>query len=153
MLTYEQAITLFTYENGKLLWRIPGPKRNIGKPAGHTDSTGYTRIMIAGKMYLAHRIIWLMHKGEWPKQTLDHIDGNQANNKIENLRDISHSGNMRTAITKKDNKTCSRGISFNPRQTNRPYSLRLQGNYLGSFSTIEEAQKAKEEYVKAHTYS
>lgn len=153
MLTYEQAITLFTYEDGKLLWNVPGPKRNIGQPAGHTDHKGYTRIMVAGKMYLAHRIIWLIHNKEWPKYTLDHINGDTRNNRIENLRDVSHSANMRSAIAKKDNKTHCRGISFNPRQTNNPYSLRLQGKYLGSFSSIEAAQKAKEDYDKAHPYS
>lgn len=153
MLTYEQAITLFTYAEGVLLWRVPGPKRNIGRPAGHTDRTGYTRIMIAGKMYLAHRIVWLIHYKAWPEKTLDHINGDPRDNRIENLRDISHSSNMRAGIAKKDNNTHSRGISFNSRQSNNPYSLRLQGKYLGSFPTIEAAQKAKENYDKTHPYT
>ena len=151
MLTFEEATKLFRYSDGHLYWAIPGPKRNINAMAGHTDRSGYTRIMIAGKMYLAHRIIWLIHNGSWPCQSIDHIDGDTRNNRIENLRDVSHSSNMRTAVAKHDNKTGTRGISYDPRVGS--YILRLQGKYLGSFSSLTEANKAREAYVKANPYS
>lgn len=91
---YEKFSELLRYDNGQLFWRKCKPGRQISKPAGHADRHGYRRIMLDYKMYLAHRIIWLLHYKEWPKGFIDHIDGNPRNNKLENLRDVSHSENM-----------------------------------------------------------
>lgn len=87
----------FRYDpnTGHLYWKKGKDGRQLHKPAGHADRTGYRRVMINYKMYLAHRLIWLLHYGEWPKQHIDHIDGNPGNNRLENLRDVSRSVNLR----------------------------------------------------------
>lgn len=38
---------------------------------------------------LGHRIGWYLHYGNLPKNYIDHIDGDRANNKIDNLRDVT----------------------------------------------------------------
>jgi hypothetical protein len=36
-----------------------------------------------------HILAWALYYGEWPKQTIDHINGIRGDNRIENLRDVS----------------------------------------------------------------
>lgn len=94
MSDYEKFSELLKYDDGQLFWRQCKPGRQIGKPAGHADRHGYRRVMLDYKMYLAHRIVWLLHHKEWPQNHIDHIDGNPRNNRIENLRDVSRSTNL-----------------------------------------------------------
>ena len=145
MSDYEKFSALLRYdkETGKLFWRQSKMGRQIFKPAGHKDKTGYTRIMIDYKMYLAHRIIWLLSYKEWPKEHLDHIDRNPDNNKLENLRDVGRSMNMRNAKARKDNCQGHRGISLNP---NGRYYVRLQGKYIGSSYFLDKAIKMRDNY-------
>ena len=52
----------------------------------------YLVIRIGGSNYLVHRLIWVMTYGETIKE-VDHINGNGADNRLENLRDGSHGEN------------------------------------------------------------
>lgn len=49
--------------------------------------------MVRKREYLAHRVIWLMHYGQWPTDLIDHRDLDKSNNKIENLRECNTSEN------------------------------------------------------------
>ena len=70
------------------------------KVAGERHHSGYVRlnITIGGKRYrcAAHRAAWLLHYGAPPPLDLmiDHIDGDRANNAINNLRLASPKDNV-----------------------------------------------------------
>jgi len=74
-----------------------------GKIAGSPleDNGGYRYLCLSkdGKPYslLAHRIVWGLHYGEFAPEdrVIDHIDGNPDNNRISNLRVVSHSENQK----------------------------------------------------------
>jgi hypothetical protein len=69
-----------------------------GKMAGRA-SKGYREVAIQyGERRLrlsAHRIIWMFHKGAWPEHSIDHINRDRGDNRIENLRDVPHEVNSR----------------------------------------------------------
>ncbi len=74
------------------LWRrmIRGGKKLAAKQYGAKD---YFIVPYKGKHYLAHRLIWAIHYGVEPTGLLDHINGKAWDNRIENLREVSHSQN------------------------------------------------------------
>jgi hypothetical protein len=94
---------LFIYKNGKLYWKhkaILG-RMKAGERAGYVNSDGYRKVGINGISYHEHRLVWRMHhpKGKMPF-VLDHIDGERANNRIENLRSVTLSENQQNRHTR-----------------------------------------------------
>lgn len=63
------------------------------------NNKGYGVIHAEGKLRLAHRAAWLAHYGEWPTKGLvvDHICENKACIRIEHLRLLTNSENIRRA--------------------------------------------------------
>lgn len=123
------------YENGLLR------KKNSKLIYGSLTTDGYIRVNIQGKRYKAHRIIWEMFNGKIPESmVIDHIDGNKANNMIENLRLATQSQNQAnkvgTGSWPKGVKVCANGkFQARVRQHGKTY-------HLGTFSTVEEASAA-----------
>ena len=67
-----------------------------GKKAGHINQKGYVSIKLFKKKYQAHRLVWIMHNGDIPEElTIDHIDNNKVNNKIQNLQILTRSDNAK----------------------------------------------------------
>lgn len=143
-LTQARVRELFDYrEDGSLVARTPRHCVPVGKVltgSPHTD--GYRTISIDRKLYLFHRVIFLWHKGFLPKY-LDHVDRDKANNRIENLREASHSQNManRAAF---GNKTGYKGVTWKPKLGKFEANIRVDRKpiFLGSFATASEAHAA-----------
>src|SRR5512135_183213 len=95
MICLDEARKLISYDcdTGLITWKVSRGKAKSGDIAGYVNGEGYICIKIKGKMYLAHRLAWLMNYGEWPNGIIDHIDHNKQNNSLENLRDVSFSIN------------------------------------------------------------
>ena len=45
-----------------------------------------------------HKIVWAWHHGRFPTLQIDHINGNGMDNRIENLREVTQSVNMRNMV-------------------------------------------------------
>lgn len=59
---------------------------------------GYYIIGYDGKLWYAHRIIWLLFNGRIPESmVINHIDCNPSNNKIENLELVTKKTNNRSS--------------------------------------------------------
>ena len=69
-------------ERGGFVRKQQGGDR-YGKIAGNTK--GRRRIKFKGSKYSTAKLVWFFHKGEW-RDDLAHIDGNQENCAIENLK-------------------------------------------------------------------
>lgn len=148
--TQEQLKTLFSYDPAKgTFTRIQARRGSkVGEIAGSVGSSGYLQVRVDGKLYLAARLGWLYVNGCWPKQFLDHIDGDRLNNRIENLREASPTENSRNAKIRKDNTTGFKGVSLFKRSGRYAAVICDQGknHFLGHFNTPEEAGAA---YVNA----
>lgn len=85
---------LFYFDNyDERIWKSWNSKF-AGKRAFTAPIGGYYQGQIFGKLYYAHRIIWTMFTEDWPENEIDHIDRNGFNNRISNLRDVTHQVNM-----------------------------------------------------------
>lgn len=90
-----QVREMFDYDpiSGLLIKKKFSNRRGAG-PVFTTNSLGYVTVFINGKIYGAHRIIWLHQKGYLPKQ-IDHINRCKADNRMCNLREVTSSQNQR----------------------------------------------------------
>lgn len=89
---------------------------------------------------MAHRLAWLYMTGEWPRQEIDHIDGDRANNKWLNLRDVDHATNMQNRrVAQSNNVGGFLGVSRRAESIHIAY---VGTKYIGSFRTPEEAHAA-----------
>jgi hypothetical protein len=81
-----------------LRWNENAPrgKRRLGNPAGYLGHSGYFEVEILKLKMMAHRIVWILCKGNIPDgMTIDHSNGNRSDNRIENLQLMSYSANNR----------------------------------------------------------
>lgn len=113
-MTQDELKSLVYYrEDGNLVWRKREGQnrfdRNFnsrfeGKEVGSLSSMGYLETAVKQERFLVHRLIFLYHHGYLP-EFVDHKDGNPLNNKIDNLREATHEGNMQNTGKKKNNKS------------------------------------------------
>lgn len=120
-------------------------RKSIG---GKPQSNGYRYIVVGShKMRpLYHRVVWALANGAIPPgMEIDHIDGNRDNNRIENLRMVTCSGNNENRRTPQtNNKLQLLGASLERRTGRYVATIRHDGKkvHIGTFSTPEEAHCA-----------
>lgn len=155
-LTQEELKVYLNYdkETGVFTW-----KKNVannvksGSVAGCIGSRGYIEIGFRKKQHKAHRLAWLYVYGFYPKDKIDHINGNRSDNRVCNLREANHMQNMQNQKRPQSkNKTGYLGVSTHG--INQRYkkiyrsSIMVNGyrKFLGSYETAELAHEA---YLKA----
>lgn len=115
-----------------------------GRIAGQVAKRdGRRRVTIRCRSYLCYRVIWLMVNGKWPDGDIDHIDGNQANDAIANLRDVPHAVNLQNQRrARADNASGYLGVT--PHKGKWRASIRVDGKLrsLGRYATPELAHTA-----------
>lgn len=82
--------------------------------AGNLDDTGYYRVMLKGKNYKVHRIIWVLFYKKL-EQCIDHINGIKTDNRINNLRNVSQALNCKNSGLKKNNTSGITGVCLHSR--------------------------------------
>lgn len=157
-LTLERLKYLVSYDPDSGIFTGQKGINSRGRPIGGIEcgslakrrSDKYYRVMsIDNVRYLSHRLAWLYSFGEFPKNEIDHIDGDSLNNKINNLRDVTrieNSQNIRKASS--NNKTGYLGV-FLHKETGKYRSTIMTNRKrvsLGLFTNPEEASIA---YINA----
>jgi HNH endonuclease/AP2 domain len=144
MITQERLKELVSYnpDTGKFTRII---KRTNGKSNGWPDKNGYLYLMVDGKNYAYHRLIWLYVHGKFPNNEIDHINGNKADNRIANLRDVTRTQNMQNEIkVRKSSSSGFMGVRFRKDRNTWTATIRVNGKQkrLGVFATPQEAEAA-----------
>ena len=142
---------LFSYDDGKLIWRVSLSKRvKPGDHAGYCHKrNSYRELMVQRKRYAEHRCVWVWHNGAIPDGlVVDHINNDRTDNRIENLRLLTTRQNKsRRGKVKPDQQGLPTCIS----KARRQYYVRISRNgkqhYLGGHKTLEEAIAVKDAFL------
>lgn len=65
----------------------------VRKDVGSMNEDGYIRLWCHKKLRMKHRLIWFLAYGEIPDE-IDHINGDRADNSLDNLRSVSRQENL-----------------------------------------------------------
>lgn len=137
-------------DTGILTWKIRTSNRAfIGREAGSPDGQGYRILMLDKCLLRTHRVAFAHYHGYWPKGFIDHINCDQSDNRISNLRDVSNAENLQNNWAPQRNSTTGfRGVA----KTKYPgvYAAEISVNKvrhrLGTFRSPEAAHAA---YIEA----
>jgi HNH endonuclease/AP2 domain len=115
-------------------------------------SNGYVAGRPQGKRKMSMHLYLFNKYNTDVHDAIDHINQNKLDNRRENLRGNSHSGNSHNAFKKQDGKTSQyKGVRFTKGRWRSEITKDKKYYYIGSFSTQKEAaiaynNKAKELY-------
>lgn len=104
---------------------------------------GYLTGAILGRGYKAHRVVFALANGRWPRGYVDHIDGDRRNNRPCNLRDATRVENAlnRGAL---GGASTHCGVHWSRQNNKWQADIHVDGKrkYLGRFVSETEAAKA-----------
>jgi len=140
------------FDDGIVVWKkSPHPTIKAGTPAGRSSVRNHKQIMIKGRAYGYHRIVYYLAYGvDSVGWEIDHINGDPSDNRPENLRLADESQNKWNTGCQKRCKSGLRGIRARFWGASTRWEARYRGKYIGSFATKEEAIAAWEKVVKPH---
>ena len=151
MLTQENVRELFDYdpETGIFtrLVRVSGAK-GVGSVVGCRNGDGYLRVRIKGPLYFLHRLAFLYMNGYLPENQVDHKNGVVADNRWENLREVSRSCNMQNQRLSNANNSGYTGVSWDKRDEKWHAQIKINKKtiHLGLYKTATEAAIARVKY-------
>ena len=126
------------------------PSAKAGSLAGSKNERGYVVARVDNRNYRLHRLAWLWMTGAWPKEEIDHINGDRSDNRWCNLREATHSENMRNKGIHPLNTTGVKGVIWH-RETSRwkvQIKIDRRSIFLGYFDDLSDARIARENAEK-----
>ena len=146
-ITHEMALKAIRYipKTGEF-YRLSADGRQAEKPAGWFGNHEYRVISILGVQVLAHRLAWFYINGVWPTKEIDHVNRIRADNRWENLREVSHRENSENVSPMKSckQKTTLIGANWDKSTGNWKACICVKGKHihLGRFPTDVAAHQA-----------
>jgi hypothetical protein len=135
----------FEYKDGHLFYRQSTGNARQGRQAGTISTSGYIHIMINGRLYHEHTLIFFLHYGYFAKE-IDHIDHNKINNHIENIREVNRSQNRANSKKRKGCSSKFKGVFRHCDSCKKPWRSQIEinghQNRLGDFAIEEDAARA-----------
>ena len=160
-ITQELALKYLEYDNATgYLFRKYKYHNNVVagrracRPSNHLNQH-HLVVHVCGHDYPAHRIIWLMVKGSFPKQHIDHIDHDETNNIFSNLREVSQAENNKNNSKRSDNTSGVVGVWIN-NSPKKKYVAEIKDanskKICKTFYTLEEAAKQRKIWEEEFGY-
>ena len=147
MVSVEQILSKFIYKNDDLYHR-ESTSRGIkaGDLAGWSDPLGYRIVLIDGKRYFVHRLIYQINTGECP-DTVDHRNNIPSDNRMCNLRACTQTENMWNTRMKRNNTSGVKGVSWHKQRQKWTVRISVNGTYrsFGLHDDLEFAELVADE--------
>ena len=156
-----RALMGYDHETGALTWRCRPESmfqtrracsvwnaRYAGKPAlDCDDGRGYRHGRVFRRALFAHRAAWMIFYGQVAPERIDHINGDPADNRIENLRSVTNAENGQNCKISAANSTGVTGVCWAKRQRKYLAYIGSMGTrqYLGTFANIADAVSARKQ--------
>lgn len=110
----------------------------VGGPAKHNKQ--YWVVGFNSQPYYFSRVCWAIYHGVSPSGQIDHVNGDRADNRIENLRECSHHQNQ---FNKKGrSKRFMKGVSLDNYGYRAKISFSGKSIHIGRFVTEHDAHEA-----------
>lgn len=151
----ERPRSHFKTERGFNTFNAQKAGRVAGCNSLHGDAL-YSKVRLNKKLYLGHRLVWIMHHGEIPEgMEIDHIDHNGINNKIDNLRLVDSCGNKTNRTMVSSNTSGCMGVYLNKKINKWIAEIVVNKQYYGLGSYVNKAdavaaRKEAEVHFKFH---
>lgn len=129
---------------GKIFWKKKIAKKTVvGDEAGSCRALGYRQVQLLGVPYLTHRVIFAMVHGFCPDE-IDHVNGNPADNRPENLRPATRSQQNMNRATQTNNTSGQKGVYWFKAKGYWHARIKVNGKNicLGYFRDIKAAVEA-----------
>lgn len=142
---YARSQLAYDPETGALTWKVwqGGGAPKVGAPAGcRSTQTGYLLVRLKSRLCVAHRVIWLMQTGEWPKAYVDHRDTDRTNNRWANLREASKRQNGWNRGKPRTNTSGYKGVYLNRGRWHAQITIDGRVTFLGNYDTPAEGHAA-----------
>lgn len=115
------------YEDGRIE-RLHKYHKNWTEVKG-SNVNGYLKLTIEGKKYSCHRIIYKAFNPEWDLTLeIDHINRDTKDNRLENLRLVTHQQNQFNKNAK----------GYTRQQNGFQAQIMINGKYLSKYFTTED---------------
>jgi len=117
---------------------------------------GYVKLGFGPKKHYEHRLVWIWHNGKIEDGLfIDHIDGDRANNRIENLRLATKGQNMSNRKLGRNNTSGFVGFcwSKNRKMWQAQINVNKRAIRLGFYDSAVDAAKAVRSAHLANGYS
>lgn len=131
-------------ETGTFTRRKAAGGQPVGSLAGALNKMGYRQISVAGKLHYAHRLVWLAETGAFPEDVIDHVNRVKDDNRISNLRVVSHKQNMENTGLYAHNTSGYKGVIWD-KQTNKWLARVIHSGkqvFAGRFENAYDAHQA-----------
>jgi hypothetical protein len=138
--------SLLSYDasTGAFRWLSQKGAANSGDAAGSRTAHGYITICLNYQRHYAHRLAWLYVTGKWPRDQIDHINGDGADNRFANLRECTNAENHQNIGLRKDNSSGMTGVRWDRLRGKWSAQIRRDGRItpLGRHETAGQAHAA-----------
>lgn len=152
LLHYDPETGIFTHLTSRARGRYL-----VGQTVNVNHSAGYRQVVLDKRHYYAHHLAFLYMTGVLPEYEVDHINGDRADNRWANLRDIVRRENTHNlGGPRTDNKSGFLGVSWHKPMKSWQARLYVNGvcHRLGYYRSPEVAHaaylKAKDELHPTH---
>jgi hypothetical protein len=155
MPTQERLRQLFDYDsdNGILFSKIVRRRVKVGAVCGYLRRDGYIYHKVQNVEYLVHRLIWILVYGSIPERNeIDHINGRKHDNRLTNLRAISHAENQKNRRMQRNNTSGVQGVIKRGRKWSAQILHGGRYEFLGEYPTLAEATAARRAAEKKYVY-